>query len=153
MERYGQVYEHLFYQFFDQLFGLIQTIAGCNGYQPSDRTTELLYSMLFDKTPIMPYTFLLILFMCLGFNASAQSNSYYKGKIVKSKGTCTWLIRITEAKDLVFKDKLIEPTGNLPDYFLKRGTKIQFEMHPLRQPVSDGCKANVVASIVNPEKL
>jgi hypothetical protein len=25
-------------------------------------------------------------------------------------------------------------------------------MHPLRQPVPEGCKANVVASIVNPVK-
>jgi DNA modification methylase len=98
--------------------------------------------------------FLLILLLLFTFHIiNAQSNFYYKGKIVKSKGTCTWLIRITETNDLAFKNKLINPTGNLPEYFLKRGTKIQFGMDPLRQSVPDGCKANVVASIVNPEKL
>jgi hypothetical protein len=84
---------------------------------------------------------------------SAQSELWYKGKMVKSKGSCTWLIRITETNDSAFADKLIYPASKLPDNYLKRGTKIWFEMHPLRQPIPDGCIANVVATVVNPQKL
>ena len=86
-------------------------------------------------------------------NISAQSELWYKGKMVKSKGSCTWLIRITETNDSAFADKLIYPSSELPNNYLKRGTKIWFEMHPLRQPIPDGCIANVVATVVNPQKL
>ena len=84
--------------------------------------------------------------------ALAQSNLWYKGKVVRSKGTCTWLILITDTNDESFRGKLILPTGDYPELFQKRGTRLLFEMHPLRQPVPEGCKANVVASIVNPVK-
>jgi hypothetical protein len=84
---------------------------------------------------------------------SAQSELWYKGKMVKSKGSCTWLIRITETNNSAFADKLIYPASKLPDNYHKRGTKIWFEMHPLRQPIPDGCIANVVAIVVNPQKL
>lgn len=93
---------------------------------------------------------LLLILPCMP--ASAQSNLWYKGKVVRSTGTCTWLIRITDTNDASFLGKLIEPTGDFPELFHKRGTRLQFEMHPLRQPVPEGCKANVVASIVNPVK-
>jgi hypothetical protein len=109
--------------------------------------------MFLVKEPIMRSKFFLVFFLCVVLNVHAQSNFWYEGKIVKSKGTCTWLIRITDTNDSAFESKLIDPTGDLPEYFFKRGTKIQFEMHPLRQPIPDGCKANVVASIVNPKKL
>lgn len=87
----------------------------------------------------------------LSFKADTfvQSTILNKGKIVKRRGTCRWLILITGTNDSAFLGKLIEPTGDLPKVFLKRGTRIQFEMTPLRQPVPEGCKAHFVASIGN----
>lgn len=79
--------------------------------------------------------------------ALAQSNLWYKGKVVRSKGTCTWLIRITDTNDQAFLGKLIEPTGNFPEEYQHRRIRLHFEMQPLRQPVPDGCKADVVASV------
>jgi hypothetical protein len=87
----------------------------------------------------------------LSFKADTfvQSTISYKGKVVKRRGTCKWLILITETNDSAFLGKLIEPTGDFPKVLLKRGTRIRFEMTPLRQPVPEGCKAHYVASIGN----
>ena len=82
-------------------------------------------------------------------NAIVQTSSLYKGKVVRSKGTCNWLIRITRANDESLLGKLIAPTGDFPEIYQKRGTLLRFEMTPLRQPVPDGCKADIIASIVN----
>ena len=82
-------------------------------------------------------------------DAFVQSTISYKGKVVRRRGTCNWLILITETNDPAFLGKLIEPTGDFPKVLLKQGTRIRFEMTPLRQPVPEGCKAHYVASIGN----
>jgi len=98
------------------------------------------------------FAFIAFALLFLNKPAVAQTNFWYTGKVVQSKGSCTWLIRITSTNDTTFLGKLIEPTSDFPEAFKKRGTHLRFEMHPLRQPVPAGCRANVVASIVNPIK-
>ena len=85
-------------------------------------------------------------------NDLAQPDVLFNGKVVRSKGTCKWLILITDAHDATWVGKLIEPTGDFPEEFQKRGTRLRFEMTPLRQPVPEGCKADLVASVGNMTK-
>ena len=99
----------------------------------------------------------LIAFITLGFllfnrPTFAQTDFWYTGKVVHSRGSCKWLIRITNSNDASFRGKLIQPTGDFPEAFQKRGIQLRFKMHPLRQPVPEGCIANCVASVVNPVK-
>ncbi|MFN5306953.1 MAG: hypothetical protein ACK5CV_07345 [Bacteroidota bacterium] len=82
-------------------------------------------------------------------NVKTEPDIWYKGRVIRSKGTCKWLIRITDAKDTSLMGKLIEPTGIIPKIYQKRGTRLRFEMTPLRQAVPEGCKADFVASLVN----
>jgi hypothetical protein len=94
-------------------------------------------------------TILMFIFISV-IKVNAQNR--YTGKVVKAKGTCTWLIRITEADDVALINKLVEPTGEFPIQFQRKRLKLKFDMNLLRQPVPDGCKANFVGSIINPTK-
>ncbi len=76
-----------------------------------------------------------------------NSSPLYKGKVVRRKGTCKWLIRITDANDVSWVGKLILPTGDFDEGGRRLRGKVKFEMTPLRQEVPVGCKAGVVASI------
>jgi hypothetical protein len=77
----------------------------------------------------------------------------YTGKVVSVKGSCTWLIQITESDEPQYLNKLVEPTGEFPEHFQRKRLKLTFEMHLLRQPITEGCKANFVGSIIDPAKV
>jgi hypothetical protein len=82
-------------------------------------------------------------------NDVTQPTIWYKGKVVRSKGKCKWLIRITDANEASLIGKLILPTGDFPEIYQKKRTILRFEMTPLRQAIPVGCKADLVASISN----
>ena len=117
---------------------------------------------ILDNQFLKMKTNLLVLLVCitLGTNSFSQvpsgilsiqqvSSPSFKNDAFVQSTTCKWLILITETNDPAYLGKLIEPTGDFPKVLLKRGTRIRFEMTPLRQPVPEGCKAHYVASIGN----
>lgn len=93
------------------------------------------------------YIILILIFIS---SVKVKAQNRYSGKVVKAKGTCTWLIRITEADDAALINKLVEPTGEFPIQFQRKRLKLKFDMNLLRQPVPDGCKAIFVGSIIDP---
>ncbi len=82
-------------------------------------------------------------------NDVTQSTIWYIGKVLRSKGACKWLIRITDATEASLIGKLILPTGEFPEIYRKQRLRLKFEMTPLRQEIPVGCKADLVASITN----
>jgi hypothetical protein len=97
------------------------------------------YILAMDKVILSP----------ISGNNVTQSTIWHKGKVLRSKGTCKWLIRITEANEASLIGKLILPTGDFPEVYQKKRTILRFEMTPLRQSIPAGCKADLVASISN----
>ena len=96
------------------------------------------------------YITLALIFISIG-KINAQYR--YTGSVVKVKGTCTWLIRITKSDEPAFIDKLVMPSGELPIKFQRKRLKLEFGMNPLRQPIPEGCKANFVGSIIEPTQI
>ena len=77
----------------------------------------------------------------------------YRGKIVKGGDACKWLILLESGPESGMLGRLIEPSGNLPETLQRRRTKVQLDFIPLRQPVSPGCEAHYVGSILRIEQL
>ncbi len=101
------------------------------------------------KNRIINLSLLLIFISIVKINAQYR----YIGKVVNVKGSCTWLIRITESDDPELLNKLVEPSGEFPIEFQRKRLKLKFGMHPLRQPVLNGCRANFVGSIIDPVQI
>jgi hypothetical protein len=70
----------------------------------------------------------------------------YHGKFVKGSKYCPVLIKLNKVSATNLPYRYIMPSGGLPPNY-QLGDKISFNMTPLRQPIPDGCKAGVVASL------